>query len=47
MSERGRIIAEVRGYDEFTAALRAWIAELGTTYECIDELAGLQERHLR
>jgi len=46
MSERGRIIAEVRGYDEFTAALRAWIAELGTTYECIDELAGLQERYL-
>jgi hypothetical protein len=42
----GRVIAEIRGYDEFTAALRAWIGELNTNYECIGELAGLQDRYL-
>jgi len=41
-----RILAEIRGYDEFTAALRAWIEELGTNYECIGELAGLQSGYL-
>jgi hypothetical protein len=40
------VIAEVRGYDEFTAALRSWIRELGTNYECIGALAGLQDGYL-
>jgi hypothetical protein len=41
-----RVIAEIRAYPEFTAALRAWIAELGTTYESVNELAGLQDGYL-
>jgi hypothetical protein len=41
-----RVIAEVRGYDEFTAALRGWIRECGTTYECINEIAGLPGNYL-
>jgi hypothetical protein len=40
------IIAEVREYSEFTAALRAWIVELGTNYECVGGLAGLPDRYL-
>ena len=41
-----RVIAEIRHYQDFTAALRAWIAELGTTYESVNELAGLQDGYL-
>jgi hypothetical protein len=41
-----RVIAEIRGYHDFTDALRAWIAELGTTYESVNELAGLQDGYL-
>jgi hypothetical protein len=40
------IIAEVRDYREFSAALRAWIAKLETTYECVNEIAGLQPNYL-
>jgi hypothetical protein len=35
-----RVIAEIRGYDEFTAALRAWIGELDTNYECMASWPG-------
>jgi hypothetical protein len=41
-----RVIGEVRTYDDFTRLLRAWIMELGTTYECIGEVAGLQAGYL-
>ena len=41
-----RVIAEVRDYQGFTEALRAWIAELGTTYEAIGDIAGLQSGYL-
>jgi hypothetical protein len=41
-----RVIAEIREYGDFTAAIRKWILELDTTYECIDEIAGLQDRYL-
>jgi hypothetical protein len=44
--EGDRIIAEIRGYAEFTAALRAWVLHLGTNYESIGELAGLQSGYL-
>ena len=40
------VIAEIREYGDFTAAIRKWILELDTTYECIDEIAGLQDRYL-
>jgi hypothetical protein len=40
------VIAEIRGYADFTAALRAWVLVLGTNYESIGELAGLQSGYL-
>jgi hypothetical protein len=40
------VVGEVRDYHQFTEVLRRWILELDTTYECIDELAGLQDRYL-
>jgi hypothetical protein len=46
MTEPNRVIAEIRGYQEFTAALRQWIAELNTSYETIGELSGLQDGYL-
>jgi hypothetical protein len=46
MQEGGRIIATVTDYDGFTAALRKWIYELDTTYECVNDLAGLQSNYL-
>jgi hypothetical protein len=41
-----RVIAEVRDYNGFTAGLRAWIAELGTTYESVNDLVGLAPNYL-
>jgi hypothetical protein len=46
MTEPSRVIAEVTGYDGFTAALRAWIRRLGTSYESVGEIAGLQSGYL-
>jgi hypothetical protein len=40
------VVGEVRDYHQFTEVLRRWILELDTTYECIDEIAGLQDRYL-
>ena len=40
------IIAEIREYDEFTAALRKWVYDLDTTYDCVSDLAGVQDRYL-
>ena len=40
------IIAEIRSYSDFTAALRAWIATNNTTYESINAIAGLQDGYL-
>jgi hypothetical protein len=44
--EAGRVIAEIRGYADFTAALRSWVMQVGTTYESIGEVAGLQPGYL-
>ena len=41
-----RVIAEIRGYADFTRALRSWVMQLGTTYESIGEVAGLQPGYL-
>jgi hypothetical protein len=41
-----RVIAEIRTYEEFTAALRAWVRELGVSYETVGEIAGLQDGYL-
>jgi hypothetical protein len=41
-----RIIAEVREYSDFLAALRGWIYELDTNYTCINELGGLEDNYL-
>jgi hypothetical protein len=46
MSEGDRVIAEVRDYAGFTAALRAWITKLNTNYECINDIAGLPSGYL-
>jgi hypothetical protein len=46
LSEQPRVIAEVREYGEFTAALRKWIYELDTNYTCVNDLAGLQDGYL-
>jgi hypothetical protein len=46
MSEGDRIIAEVTDYDGFVAAIRRWIAVLGTTHEAVGSLAGLPDRYL-
>jgi hypothetical protein len=40
-----RRLAIVGNYDELTAALRARVAELGTTFDGLDELSGLPERY--
>jgi hypothetical protein len=41
-----RVVAEIREYGEFTAALRKWIYELDTNYDCVSQIAGLQDRYL-
>jgi hypothetical protein len=46
MAEGDRIIATVTSYDEFVGAIRKWIVELGTTRECVGELAGLPSGYL-
>jgi hypothetical protein len=46
MEGQGRIVAEILTYDDFLAALRAWIYELDTNYSCISDLAGLQDGYL-
>jgi hypothetical protein len=38
-------LAVVTSYDELVAAFRARIAELNTTYEGVDAVAGLADRH--
>lgn len=42
----GRIIGEARDYSQLLDALRKWIAELETTMETIDEVAGLPTRYV-
>jgi hypothetical protein len=46
MAEPNRVIATVTSYDEFVAAIRRWITELGTNYESVGEIAGLQSGYL-
>jgi hypothetical protein len=46
LSEQPRIVAEVREYADFLAALRTWIYELDTNYTCVNDLAGLQDGYL-
>jgi hypothetical protein len=46
MAEGDRIIAEIRDYDGFTAALRQWIAENQLAYETVGALANLQDGYL-
>jgi hypothetical protein len=46
MSEQDRIIAHIREYGDFTAAIRKWITELDTNYACVNDLAGLQDGYL-
>jgi hypothetical protein len=46
MDEPNRVMATVTSYDEFVAAIRQWIGELGTNYECIGEIAGLPTNYL-
>ena len=40
------VIAEIRSYDDFTLALRQWIAANNTTYESVNAIAGLQDGYL-
>jgi hypothetical protein len=40
-----RILATVVDYAGLVAALRSWVHELGTTFECIDHVAGLPTRY--
>ena len=42
LSPPPRIVARCRNYQELVEALRRWfVEELGTTYHCVDALAGL------
>jgi hypothetical protein len=41
-----RVIAEVRDYDGFTAALRAWIVANNTTYESVNDICGFPGNYL-
>jgi hypothetical protein len=41
-----RIIGEIKDYDSFTACLRRWIKQVGTTYADIDAIAGLPSNYL-
>ena len=40
------VVAEIRTYTEFTAAIRAWLTQLDTNYSCVNDLAGLQDGYL-
>ena len=41
-----RVIATVDDYQGFVAVLRARVAELGTTFNAVDELAGIPDGYL-
>jgi hypothetical protein len=40
-----RALAVIKNYNDLHTALRERVKQLGTTYECIDDLSGLPQRY--